>query len=597
MPAAVGVLLQKVVTVELLVHRLAAAVLVGHAARLVRVGEGILEHHLEQLRVGRVLHHALALQSARRLCGRELLGLAARRGGVLPALEAVRDAEDLPRLLVDVGEVEQLVLKVALEVVDANERLVRRRADVPALAVLGIGAQFGVVRQRDPRAGLHESVDDLLLDAVDGVLLVRDHVNIAVAEELAVYAHALLQNDGVKIRLVERHHRRLHHRVPVLVQPGRRAVDVIAERRFDRQKDLLVFLLLRRPVVRAAPRARPAVVALRLRLLRVHGDRVQRHAAGHFLGHQPAGDLLLGQLLRDQPAGKAARRVGQKVPLLRLRAEHLPAQRPDSAALPAHRLPPRLIVRQVQKLNVVHPLEAVDAAALVNLKADVERQAVVGLALAVRRADVRLALALVCEVHAVLPPDGLLRRRHLRDEPVHVADARINTRLRAELLRMQQRHRDLAHGGVCALRVVPLHEESRAALDRHRALGHVVDRLKGQAVQLIAQEVLDDVGEPLVLLPPRRHLRLRDGRGDLTFDVLEDDVAHMARFLRLSVALRVALDKRRERPAAVVALLALVHVGYFTFPLVVALLQSLLPERELFADFLFHVSLLFRPAP
>ena len=44
----------------------------------------------------------------------------------------------------------------------------------------------------DPRAGLHESVDDLLLDAVDGVLLVRDHVNIAVAEELAVYAHALL---------------------------------------------------------------------------------------------------------------------------------------------------------------------------------------------------------------------------------------------------------------------------------------------------------------------------------------------------------------------------------------------------------------------
>ena len=162
---------------------------------------------------------------------------------------------------------------------------------------------------------------------------------------------------------------------------------------------------------------------------------------------------------------------------------------------------------------------------------------------------------------------------------------------------MQQRHRDLAHGGVCALRVVPLHEKARAALDGHRALGHVVDRLKGQAVQLIAQEVLDDVGEPLVLLPPRRHLRLRDGRGDLTFDVLEDYVAHMARLLRLSVALRVALDKRRERPVAVVALLALVHVGYFTFPLVVALLQSLLPERELFADLLFHVSLLFRPAP
>ncbi|CAN4005119.1 N-acyl homoserine lactonase AttM, partial [Dysosmobacter welbionis] len=106
---AVLVLLQEVVPADLFVDRVPLVVLVADGPGLVAVRQPELEHQLEQLGVCRLLHGPLALQTSRRLCGRKLLGLSAGGRGVRPALEGIRDAQNLPGFFIDRRQVRQLV--------------------------------------------------------------------------------------------------------------------------------------------------------------------------------------------------------------------------------------------------------------------------------------------------------------------------------------------------------------------------------------------------------------------------------------------------------------------------------------------------------
>ena len=159
---------------------------------------------------------------------------------------------------------------------------------------------------------------------------------------------------------------------------------------------------------------------------------------------------------------------------------------------------------------------------------------------------------------------------------------------------MNERHVHLADGRARALCVVPLDQKAHAALNGHRPLGQIVQRLKRESVELVAQKVLDHVGQVLVLLAPRRHLRLRNAARYLAFDVLKRDVAHVACLFQRAVAVRVAGDERLHRAVPVVDRLALVHFFDFFRPLGVALIEARLPLAQLLADraclcFFFHV--------
>ena len=265
-PLSRRVLFEEVVAVEGLVLGVAVDVVGYHRPRLVRVGQFELEHRLEQRRVGCVLHHALALQPSGALRRRELLGLAAGGGAVRPPLEAVRDADDLPRLFVHLCQIGQVLRHVALQVVHVDERLGGGVARSDDLHVLRVHPDARLVRQRDVAAGFQQLVDDLALDAVGGVLLVGDLVDVAVAQKAAIHAHVLLQDDREDVRLVEGHPRRLlddlHHRQPQLVHvrvgyrfPAHHAADGAAVASGDGHGNLLVSFLRLLPLVSAAVRA------------------------------------------------------------------------------------------------------------------------------------------------------------------------------------------------------------------------------------------------------------------------------------------------------------------------------------------------------
>ena len=198
------VLLQKIVPVEGLILRVSVDVRRHDRPRLVRVRQLELEHRLEERSVCRVLHHTLGFQAPGRLRRCELLGFAARGGVVCPTLEGICNADDLPRLFVDLCQIGEVLLHVALQIVDVDERLRRGVARPDDLHVVCIHADAGLVRQRDIASGFEQLVNDLGLNAVGGVLLVCNLVDVAVAKEPAVHAHILLQNDGEDVRLVER---------------------------------------------------------------------------------------------------------------------------------------------------------------------------------------------------------------------------------------------------------------------------------------------------------------------------------------------------------------------------------------------------------
>ena len=266
---AVLVLLQEVVSGDLLVDRPALVVLVADGPGLVTVGQPEFEHQLEQLGVGRLLHHPLALQPSGRLGRGKLLGLAAGGCRVRPALEAVRDPQDLPGLLVHARQVRQLVLQVPGKLIHVDHGLVGRAVQVPDLAVSWISSQPRVCRHGDPRPGLHQPVDDLLLHAVDGVLLVLDHVHVGVSQQLPIHAHTLLQDHGEHVGTIEGDLGRHHGRQAVLSDLRVFSRDLEAGGGDDGQDYLLKVLFFRGPFRAPAPGARPAVVPLRLVLRRL----------------------------------------------------------------------------------------------------------------------------------------------------------------------------------------------------------------------------------------------------------------------------------------------------------------------------------------
>ena len=236
---------------------------------------------------------------------------------------------------------------------------------------------------------------------------------------------------------------------------------------------------------------------------------------------------------------------------------------------------PRLVVLQVLQLDVVDPHIAVDPALVVFGVADVHRHSVVRRVFIAGAPHLGLLLALVFHIHAVPAPDALLRGGLADDEPIHVLDAGVDAGLRGELLRMQHRHFLFAYRVVGPLPVVPGHQEAYAALDGDCPLRLVVDGLEGQAVQLAAQPVLDLVCQPLVLLPPRRHLGGGNGGGNLTLNVLKDDIPDMGSLLPL-----IPLCQGAELPVPAVQVLPPVHALHLRLPGCVAVRQPPLPNIQ-----------------
>ena len=382
-PLSRRVLFKEVIAVERLVLCVAVDVVGHHRPRLVRVRQLELEHGLEQRRIRRVFHHALAFQSASTLRRRELLCLATGGRAVCPPLKAVRDADDLACLFVYLRQVHHVLLHVALQVVYVDQRFGGRIARSDDLHVLRVHADAGLVRQRDVTARFQQLVDDLALDAVGGVLLVSDLVNIAVSQEPAVHAHVLLQDDREDVWLVERHLRRLlddlHHRQPQLVRlrvgcrlSAHHAADGAAVASGDGHRDFLELFLGLLPLASAAVRAffPPAPQRQRPRL---SCKRIRRRVKVHLRRRAHA--------VRQQDV----RRVH-----LRLRQQRL-----HRATLHAPAQPPRLIVFKVFQLRVVHPAVKTDAALVVAVVGDVLRHKVVRRGVPTGALDVRLFLALV----------------------------------------------------------------------------------------------------------------------------------------------------------------------------------------------------------
>ena len=112
MPRPAFVLLQEIIAVKLLVLRPALNVVGDHGPGLVGIGQLELEHGLEEGGIGGVLHDPLGLQPAGGLSCGELLCRSRGGCGVFPALEGVRDADDLPGFLINLPQVGQVLLDV-----------------------------------------------------------------------------------------------------------------------------------------------------------------------------------------------------------------------------------------------------------------------------------------------------------------------------------------------------------------------------------------------------------------------------------------------------------------------------------------------------
>ena len=208
-----------------------------------------------------------------------------------------------------------------------------------------------------------------------------------------------------------------------------------------------------------------------------------------------------------------------------------------------------------------------------------------GLRVILRAANLRLLLAFVPHVHAVLVPDILLRLRDFQDDIIHRFDGVIYTVLRDELLRMDGGHTDRPVPSIRLFRVVPLDEEEAAALNRHGALRHVVHFLEVQAVKLVSQHILDHDRKPFVLRVHRRDLRRRDVRVDLRLDQLRHDVVHMGRPRVLRVLAGVGFEnlvRSAIKRLAVIHGVQLLGIGKLILG------KPLFPQIKFFSVFLLH---------
>ena len=304
--------------------------------------------------VCRLLHGPLALQTSRRLCGRKLLGLSAGGRGVRPALEGIRDAQNLPGFFIDRRQVRQLVLQVSGKLVHVDHGLVGRGIQEPAFSVYRVRPQRRFGRQRDPGPSLHQTVNDLLFHAVGGVLLVLDHVHVTVSQQLAIDAHALLQYHREHVRPVEGNFGRPHDRPAILVNLRLRSRNHQTGAVGDGQGHLFVFLLFGGPVRAPAPRAgslavvpKPLIFRLRGRSFRCQGLQPSAETGRHILcqlhGQGPARDLLPGLRCHDvllRFHGVLLRCLHHGLPVL----DDLPGEGAHPAAMGTDRHPPRLVV-------------------------------------------------------------------------------------------------------------------------------------------------------------------------------------------------------------------------------------------------------------
>ena len=559
-PLAVGVLLQEVVSGEGLIVGVAPDVVGHHGPGLIGVGQFELEHGLEQGGVGRVLHDPLGLQSSGSLGRRELLCRAGGSGGVLAPLEGVGDADDLPGLLIHLFQVGHVLLHAALQIEHADHGHVRGATRADDLHVVLVHLDGGRIRQGDVGAGSDQLVDDLGFNPVGCVLLVCDLVDVAVPQELPVHAHVFLENDGVDVRLVKWHsgglHLNCHQGQAQLVHlvcdhlHRLRTGDHVSVSLGDGVVDLLKLLLCLLPVAGPAVGADLAPAGLGALRLSGHDHRAAAHSG------------------RDAVQGRAD---GLHV-----------VRRLQRAALGAPSQPSGLIVLHVLQGRVVDPGVQADAAFFVAVVGDVLGNHVVGCAGLHGALDIRLGLALVPHVHAVLALDVLLGLWDFENDVVHVLNAGVHAVLGHNLLGVDGGYGQLTDGCVGAALVVPLHQKGRASLDGHRALLDVVDGLKGEPVQLVAQHVLNELGPPLVLLPAGRDLWLRDVGVHLGLNQLRAEVAHVGRALFPG-----PVGQRGDPVASLVEFLPPIHAAGLCAVCIVVAGQPLLPQVQLLRLFAF----------
>ena len=208
------------------------------------------------------------------------------------------------------------------------------------------------------------------------------------------------------------------------------------------------------------------------------------------------------------------------------------------AALAASFNAPRLIVLHVLQQYVIAPRHAPNAAVSVPEVSDVLRHQIIYHAL-LKASCVRLFLILSGYVLSVLLFDVLFRLGKLDEEVIHLRDV-VNARLRDKLLGMQQRNTQRAACRVRPLGVVPFHKEQIAAVCRCGSLVLIVQPLKRQTIQLIANIILNGFRKLFVLLVSRCNL----GRGNIARYFRLDDFRYhvprhycILRFLVLAVHL------------------------------------------------------------
>src|SRR5699024_292558 len=174
-----------------------------------------------------------------------------------------------------VVEVFSILAHISLEVIYAYHVRVRGVCRAVDAHIILVYAHTCIRGQRDKGAARDELVDDLFFEPVCSVLLVCYLVDIAVAEELAVYAHVFLERNriapGLVIRHAERHEPHGRHRKArdLIYLAGEIDLLVCAryampEARRDGRPDLLVLFLAVLPIRRAAVGAAPSLVPVRL---------------------------------------------------------------------------------------------------------------------------------------------------------------------------------------------------------------------------------------------------------------------------------------------------------------------------------------------
>ena len=114
--------------------------------------------------------------------GGKLLGLAGNSGGISPALVAIGDANNLPCLLINLGHMIHICLHVGLGSDHANHISICLVFRIDALHLLTVGLDIAIFGQHHIAAASHQLIINFSREDVDGVLLVGNLIDIAIAQ-------------------------------------------------------------------------------------------------------------------------------------------------------------------------------------------------------------------------------------------------------------------------------------------------------------------------------------------------------------------------------------------------------------------------------